>query len=100
MTDRCASCHGTSDLQAAALYDTGGVAHLQLCLLCRKLFEQRASIYQPTVCVLCRQHKNPSRSEGLRFLNSTDEDIDSVFHICNACRRELLCLEGGEVVPT
>jgi len=34
VTDRCASCHGTNDLQAAALYDTSGGAHLQLCLLC------------------------------------------------------------------
>jgi hypothetical protein len=48
--------------------------------------------------VLCGEHKEPRRSEGLQFADPTEKDDSSVFHLCDNCRFRLLWNDSGPVM--
>jgi hypothetical protein len=91
--DCCWECAAEGELEEATIFDTSGGAYLQLCRWCRGAFERRDNIYQPTVCVRCSRHRNPSRADGLQFFGTSKESES--LHICDACRVDLLGMSSN-----
>lgn len=95
--DYCWECSARGDLEEATIFDSSGGAYLQLCRWCRGAFEQRGDIYQPTVCIRCSRHSNPSRAEGLQFFDA--DDGAGALHVCDDCRLKLLGMVSGNETP-
>jgi hypothetical protein len=93
---RCWECSSERELEEATITDTSGGAYLQLCQWCRDVFERRHDIYQPTVCVRCGRHSDPSRADGLRFFDPGDGEA---LHVCDDCRLEMLGMVGSDTAP-
>jgi len=93
---RCSECSSERKLEEATIVDTSGSAYLQLCRWCRDVFERRRDIYQPTVCVRCSRHSEPSRADGLRFFDAGEGEA---LHICDDCRVDLLGMASGREAP-
>lgn len=100
---RCPDCHADAhDAEAcvlcggiihtggeATVLDTSGGTLIHVCDDCREIIE--AAGEDGGRCGICGRIRNPSRSEGIYWMDSfTDTSMPSVYNICDECRKVII----------